>query len=63
MAALPGFLVSLIVQYAKANLHRELQDEPMDGLVGWAKALLAPCPREVARQIEPLRVGTADPAW
>ena len=30
--------------------------------VGWAKALLAPCPREVSRQIELRRVGTADPA-
>jgi hypothetical protein len=24
---------------------------------------MAPCPREISRQIELLRVGTADPAW
>src|ERR1700730_1301060 len=30
---------------------------------GWSKAHLVPCPREVSRQIELLRVGTADPAW
>jgi hypothetical protein len=31
-----------------------------DSRVGWAKALLAPCPRGVFPQTEPLRVGTAD---
>src|SRR6202790_4613164 len=33
------------------------------GVYARLRRAMAPCPREVSRQIELLRVGTADPAW